>query len=795
MALALMTAPQIEPTAAASLAPFPSPVDDAGPVEELSTEFSNTMREADGSYTMQAATVPINYLDSAGNWEPIDNTLVEAPGTTYDVQNAGNSFTAKLPEDPRTTPVKFIQDGAWVTMRMHGAQAVNADVAGAEATYADVQNTDGVTYEVVNTGLKETITLAAPPTSPVTYAYTIDTSSGLTPSLKSDGSIAFSNGEGESVFAIPAGIMFDAAADPAQSTQVTYTLVPVGSAWKLTVTPDYGWLTAPERIYPVSIDPTLTNQPVSRDCWMNQSSPTTYYCGNPSSFIRVGRSDTSTLSRKRGLLDFNVSNIPNSALVTDASISLYLDTSQSATTAGADYAFHTAGKAFDSANWNTAGAAGSWSGGDPGSTAYGTKNLSGTGASAYKSFVGMGPLVQGWVDGSIPRRGLVLKQVGETVANTLYFNSSSNVSANNNKRPYLNITYVTPPSSPTILSATPCIEPCDPDLPFVDVFDPLLGGVSFDIDGGTIAYQWQVRKLGVSTIVASGSGVALSGSEATWRIPTGMLVDKASYQFRMSASDTTGIRWSSWKNFVVNVGWLDPLGPVADPAIQDSRDDVFLNPTVADVDSSAPPALLNGQIAKWSAINDTRSAADVQALSAASGIAASFDREPPPGGDEIPWSHWAACGAFDGNYKVVRDYPRTTLDARMERSYARLYCGRVDSVEGESTFGYRHIKDRHAGEWTVKAAAMGRGWQDLVAWMIDWVTYDPDKVTKWSEPTYADRFCYQRKFVFLVDDEVVWKTRAIMLTGRTGVRIMTFFPNNSSGTGFCANKGVVVYPY
>lgn len=83
---------------------------------------------------------------------------------------------------------------------------------------------------------------------------------------------------------------------------------------------------------------------------------------------------------------------------------------------------------------------------------------------------------------------------------------------------------------------------------------------------------------------------------------------------------------------------------------------------------------------------------------------------------------------------------------------------------------------------------MGRGWQDLVGWMMDWVTYDPDRVTVPS----SQRFCYQRKFYYVANGRVVLKTRAIMILGRTGVRIMTFFPNSSSGAGYCANKGPTI---
>ena len=91
-------------------------------------------------------------------------------------------------------------------------------------------------------------------------------------------------------------------------------------------------------------------------------------------------------------------------------------------------------------------------------------------------------------------------------------------------------------------------------------------------------------------------------------------------------------------------------------------------------------------------------------------------------------------------------------------------------------------------EWQAKAAAMGRGWQDLAGWMMDWVTYDADWVTAPSRL----RFCYQRKFYYAVNGRVLLKTRAVMILGETGVRIMTFFLNKSSGPGFCANKGPTI---
>ncbi|MGL5809406.1 MAG: hypothetical protein ACRCYQ_05635 [Nocardioides sp.] len=231
-------------------------------------------------------------------------------------------------------------------------------------------------------------------------------------------------------------------------------------------------------------------------------------------------------------------------------------------------------------------------------------------------------------------------------------------------------------------------------------------------------------------------------------------------------------------------GEVDPAP--ADPEVDES-DAEFLDPPSSAVDVSE----VDMSTGLWVAEDAANGSAQVpgRGLSNSFGALAAY-REPPPGGGSIPWSRWAACGGFDSRYKVVRDYQRNAYHQRMKRRYARLYCGRRDSVEGESTFGYRHIKDRHSGEWQAKAAAMGRGWQDLAGWMMDWVTYDPDLIVN-SSPK---RFCYQRKFVYVVDGRTILKTRAVMLLGKTGVRIITFFPNKATGSGFCSGKGPVVYP-
>lgn len=410
-------------------------------LDSLSTASSNTYLEPDGTRTLEAFADPVNYRSPAGDWKAIDNSFVDAPGSVYAVQNSANDYTAKIPADASSTPVRFIVGDSWVAMRMHGADAAPV-IDDSEATFSHVREAEEVSYVATSEGLKENIVLQSPPnigSDVLSYTYSLSASPDLHPMLAANGSVEFQNSAGEVLVAIPAGVMTDAAS--ATSYEVNYALVQDGDRWSLVLTPDAAWLTDPDRVYPVTIDPTLTNHPDSKDCWINQDAPNSNYCGVNQTYIRTGRLDSN--SRRRGLLDFNVSTVPSDATVTSATVSLDLDSSQTANgNGGGDYAFFATGKSFDNAaTWNSAGANGSWTGGSPQGLPYGTKHLTGN-TSGFKDFTGLAGLFQSWVEGTLPHRGLVLKQIDETVNNAVAFYSRAD--SNGAKSPYLNLNYTVP---------------------------------------------------------------------------------------------------------------------------------------------------------------------------------------------------------------------------------------------------------------------------------------------------------------------------------------------------------------
>lgn len=443
---------QVEPFTAA----------DAEPrlVEDATTATSVTYAYPDGSFVAEISSVPVNYLDENEEWQEIDNTLVPAEGGSaeggeYAFENAANEFSVALPTDPGTTPVKVTRDGAWVSVLMRGVDDGELAVADATATIDEVANAGRVELDVVETGLKETIVLDQAPNAAagvLRYRYDLAASPGLTPRLRGDGVIEFTDSAGERVFEIPAGVMDDSATPvPASSNAVAYDLVPAGDGvgagegWTLRVTPDLEWLIDPARVYPVKIDPSVM-LPADQTfaCVLAESNKTTSFCGNNQQVIYAGRLNTGA-SRYRSTLFFDTAGIGTDVTITDAEVRLNAIYASNPGTALVTQ-LQRAGSAWNqNATWNSPGSSASWPGSNPGNPQTGVGDTSNTRtdggtANPNRVYGGLGPLVKSWVNGSKTNFGLVLTATNETTVNTLGFTSPSASNAEGD-RPKMVVTY------------------------------------------------------------------------------------------------------------------------------------------------------------------------------------------------------------------------------------------------------------------------------------------------------------------------------------------------------------------
>jgi RHS repeat-associated protein len=290
------------------------------------TATSRTYLLSDGTRRTRIWTSPVNYRKADGQWAAIDTTLKP------DGADALRTTAAGVPvELPRTldAPVQVTDPaGRSVAFRLRGADAGQAaKVDGSTATYADVRPGVDATYEARATGVKETLTLADA-SAPASLSFALDPSTGLTPSLRPDGSVQFRDAKGAPRFVIPAPTVQPAGASAPSTAHVAYRLSDGGAT--LTVAVDPEWLA--QARFPVKVDPSLLDFDSDACTLSNGSLASTPDCGD--TYVRVGN-DASHVQRaaiRFGTLESQ--GIPATAVVSYAQ--LYLTTKALSNTASSE---------------------------------------------------------------------------------------------------------------------------------------------------------------------------------------------------------------------------------------------------------------------------------------------------------------------------------------------------------------------------------------------------------------------------------------------------------------------------
>ena len=160
-----------------------------------------------------------------------------------------------------------------------------------QITYEDVLPNIDFTYAVRPEKIKEEIIINAP--TGLTSYHTKIEAPGLKPSLREDRSVTFQNSQGEEIFGIPTPFMYDREGELSYDIVVQLEILDDDTCNVIYI-PNYDWLQAPERVYPVTLDPTFYTTPalygpnVTQDTYASTTSPNTNYSSSP--YMTVGRS-------------------------------------------------------------------------------------------------------------------------------------------------------------------------------------------------------------------------------------------------------------------------------------------------------------------------------------------------------------------------------------------------------------------------------------------------------------------------------------------------------------------------
>jgi hypothetical protein len=283
--IVLANAPAVHAAASAAQTPSEQAAASGEPVEVTAerTEYSQTFANPDGTYTLKQGTAPQRAKDASGEWHDIDTTLVRRSDGTIGPRYAvvDESFSAGGGEDM----VRLEQGQRALSIRWPG-DLPQPSLDGATATYAEVLPGVDLLLTAAPDGYREVLRVTsadAAQNEALEQLRFAVAGQGVNVVAGAGGGLRALDPDGNTVFAGPAGRMWDSAgdgsgaqpqmlrtsgheaaadaagadgSDPAQpgDGDTTATLPVQVDADSIAVAPDLGLPRGDSTVYPVYID-------------------------------------------------------------------------------------------------------------------------------------------------------------------------------------------------------------------------------------------------------------------------------------------------------------------------------------------------------------------------------------------------------------------------------------------------------------------------------------------------------------------------------------------------------------
>ncbi|MEU8286703.1 DNRLRE domain-containing protein [Micromonospora sp. NPDC048905] len=285
---------------------------------------------ADGRMQAEASREPVHYRDGKGRWQDIQSTVSAGDSSGYPFAATRNTFAGRF-GDRSDRVLSYSMGDYGLTLGLAGGpQALRPTAKGSRVTYPGALGGADLVYEVTPSAIKEQIVLAAAPSGPATYTFTLDVDS-VRAVPEADGSLSFfaTDWQGPALFTMPRPYMYDSADDQASvvgkamSYQVSQRVSQQDGRTVVTVSADDAWLRDPARKYPVVIDPTIKVQPT-----LNQAQDVMLASGGPTeNFDSTWKlsAGASTGGTFRSLTKFDLSKVPANTVLDSAQLQMYFD--------------------------------------------------------------------------------------------------------------------------------------------------------------------------------------------------------------------------------------------------------------------------------------------------------------------------------------------------------------------------------------------------------------------------------------------------------------------------------------
>ncbi|ELS55655.1 LamG-like jellyroll fold domain-containing protein [Streptomyces viridochromogenes] len=304
-------------------------------------ERQRTYRNPDGTYTTRFYNQPVNFRSHDGRWQAIDTTLVRRDGSGPSTMSTdGESWETRSTEsaiefagtaDADAVVRLEVSEGLSVGYGVDGARRAAGQADGSTVTYRDVRSDSDVEFVAGSESVKETLVLKDKD-APTEWRFPLRLQ-GLTARLDDHGSVVFTDAEGTQRAWMPAGWMEDSnfapnANEGVISSAVTYRLAEEGGRQILIVKLDKDWLTAPERVFPVRVDPSVKSVGATSGTYVEYPYDQNF---SSNTVLKVGSHDGGSHKAAAFLKFGGVETTLKNAWVLSANLALYNSWSYSCT--------------------------------------------------------------------------------------------------------------------------------------------------------------------------------------------------------------------------------------------------------------------------------------------------------------------------------------------------------------------------------------------------------------------------------------------------------------------------------
>ncbi|WTI19309.1 hypothetical protein OG886_20250 [Micromonospora zamorensis] len=558
-------------------------------VKSLTSETTEVFALPDGQFRAELSLGPTR-VRRDGGWVPVDLTLHRAADGM--VRPAAHPYDLSIsgPQPDGIHELAAVGKGDdRVAVNWSGALP-EPQLREDQATYVNALPDVDLVVRASRNGLETLFVVKSPAalsrvatlTLPLTGRNVADTQRGV------GGDTTIRDATGRAIATTPALMMWDARVDaqgaPVNKVPVTSTVAKVaktaaGSGIALTLTPDQKWLKAPERQYPITIDPQINPLSTTFDTFV-QANESVDRGGEAD--LRLGKlGPTGPITRTFARWD-------TTALVgkqiNTATISLW--NWWSVQCAGRSWELWTTGSISDGIVWSNQPA---WNYQEKVTTA-----SAGFDSSCDDNWVGVAAtsFFQRAANAGDTRADMGLRATDETDSTSFKQFRSRNYSGTTSV-PKATVTYNSYPTvtARATVPATSCVT--GSARPTVNTVTPQLKATVSDADATamTVAFEWWAMNADTPLGSASYTNVA-NGATAATTVPAGAFVDGGIYRWRVKASDgvTGSDSWSSFCEMQV----YTTVAPVA--GCTNGTESDFNGDGVADVAIADPEATVNSQI-------------------------------------------------------------------------------------------------------------------------------------------------------------------------------------------------------